>query len=223
MSESYQSQSLPPRISSKTAQSMPFSGYLRGEDLERSKQLLETKPDFLSEKQFEIMKAQINDGVPQMEFAWNIAADANNVSTLTFDRLILVKPLSRGTVHINSTDPLVPPVIDPKYLSAPHDKFAFAKGVQFTCTIVDTEPLKSIIVGPVAPEATVQTHENFVNYVNTISVSEHHFVGTSAMTPRSEGGVVDPSLVVYGTSNRIQANAIDDKWLTWSLSERRRL
>ncbi|KAF7373955.1 alcohol dehydrogenase [Mycena sanguinolenta] len=179
----------------------PFSGYLSGEDLERSNQLLETKPDLLSEAQFNIMKAQINAGVPQMEFAWNIAADANNVSTLTFDRLILVKPLSRGTVHINSTDPLVPPVIDPKYLSAPHDKFAFAKGVQFTRTIVDTEPLKSIIVGPVVPDATVQTDEDFVNYVNTISVSEHHFVGTSAMTPRSEGGVVDPSLVVYGTSN----------------------
>ncbi|KAJ7257541.1 hypothetical protein B0H12DRAFT_1232574 [Mycena haematopus] len=179
----------------------PFSGYLSGEDLQHSEQLLETKPTLLSEAQFNIMKAQINNGVPQMEFAWNVAADANNVSTLTFDRLILVKPLSRGTVHINSTDPLVPPVIDPKYLSAPHDKFAFAKGVQFTRTIVDTEPLKSIIVGPVVPDATVQTDEDFVNYVNTISVSEHHFVGTSAMTPRSEGGVVDPSLVVYGTSN----------------------
>ncbi|KAF8172240.1 hypothetical protein K438DRAFT_1981691 [Mycena galopus ATCC 62051] len=180
----------------------PFSGYLSDADLRRSRELLETKPDLLSETQFEIMKAQIQAGVPQMEFAWNVAADANNVSTLTFDRLILVKSLSRGTVvpH-NSTDPLVPPVIDPKYLSAPHDKFAFAKGVQYTRTIVDTEPLKSIVVGPVLPDASVRTDEDFVNYVNTISVSEHHFVGTSAMTPRSEGGVVDPSLLVYETSN----------------------
>ncbi|KAJ7609555.1 hypothetical protein DFH06DRAFT_1246833 [Mycena polygramma] len=179
----------------------PFSGYLSGADLKRSEELLETKPELLSEAQFKVMKEQIKAGVPQMEFAWNIAADANNVSTLTFDRLILVKPLSRGTVHINSTDPLVAPVIDPKYLSAPHDKFALAKGVQFTRTIVNTEPLKSIVAGPVVPDATVQTDDDFVNYVNTKSVSEHHFVGTSAMTPRSEGGVVDPSLVVYGTSN----------------------
>ncbi|KAJ7321714.1 GMC oxidoreductase-domain-containing protein [Mycena albidolilacea] len=92
----------------------PFSGYLSGEDLKRSEELLQTKPDLLSEAQFKFMKEQIKAGVPQMEFAWNVAADANNVSTLRFDRLILVKPLSRGTVHINSTDPLEPPVIDPK-------------------------------------------------------------------------------------------------------------
>ncbi|KAJ7924701.1 GMC oxidoreductase-domain-containing protein [Mycena leptocephala] len=137
----------------------PFSGYLSATDLQRSEELLQTKPELLSEAQFKVMKDQIKAGVPQMEFAWNVAADANNVSTLTFDRLILVKPLSRGTVHINSTDPLVPP-------------FAFAKGVQFTRTIVDTEPLKSIVVGPVTPDATVQTDDDFVNYVNTKSVSE---------------------------------------------------
>ncbi|KAJ7038992.1 hypothetical protein C8F04DRAFT_1255561 [Mycena alexandri] len=179
----------------------PFSGYLSAADLQRSEELLQTKPELLSDAQFKIMKEQIEAGVPQMEFAWNVAADGNNVTTLTFDRLILVKPLSRGTVHINSTDPLVPPVIDPKYLSAPHDKFAFAKAVQYTRTIVNAEPLKSIIVGPVLPDATVQTDDDFVNYVNTKSVSEHHFVGSSAMVPRAEGGVVDPSLVVYGTSN----------------------
>ncbi|KAK6984881.1 alcohol dehydrogenase, partial [Favolaschia claudopus] len=192
----------------------PFSGYLSAEDLHRSEQLLQTKPDLLSEAQFKVMKKQIKNGVPQMEFAWartiffspacldsNVATNSNNITTLTFDRLILSKPFSRGTVHINSTDPLIPPVIDPKYLSAPHDKFAFAKGVQYTRKIVDTEPLKSIIAAPLSPDASVQTDEDFVNYVNTVSVSEHHFVGTSAMTPRSEGGVVDPSMVVYGTTN----------------------
>ncbi|KAK7046410.1 alcohol dehydrogenase [Favolaschia claudopus] len=179
----------------------PFSGYLSAEDLSRSEQLLQTKPDLLSEAQFRVMKKQIKNGVPQMEFAWNVATNSNNITTLTFDRLILSKPFSRGTVHINSTDPLIPPVIDPKYLSAPHDKFAFAKGVQYTRKIVDTEPLKSIIAGPLSPDASVQTDEDFANYVNTVSVSEHHFVGTSAMTPRSEGGVVDPSMVVYGTTN----------------------
>ncbi|KAJ7493778.1 hypothetical protein FB451DRAFT_448970 [Mycena latifolia] len=188
-------------IRSAIIDAQPFSGYLNASDLQRSEELLATKPELLSEAQFQVMKDMIKEGVPQMEFAWNIASDANNVSTLTFDRIILLKPFSRGTVHINSTNPLDDPVIDPKYLSAPHDKFAFVKAVQFTRTIVDTEPLKSIVVGPVLPDATVQTEADFFNYVNTKSNSEHHFVGTSAMTPRSEGGVVDPSLLVYGTSN----------------------
>ncbi|KAJ7114555.1 hypothetical protein C8R43DRAFT_1156578, partial [Mycena crocata] len=101
-------------IRSAIIDAQPFSGYLNGTDLQRSAQLLETKPDLLSEAQFKVMKGLIKEGVPQMEFAWNVAADANNVSTLTFDRLILLKPFSRGTVHINSTNPLEDPVIDPK-------------------------------------------------------------------------------------------------------------
>ncbi|KAJ7257827.1 hypothetical protein C8J57DRAFT_545692 [Mycena rebaudengoi] len=179
----------------------PFSGYMNAADLQRSRELLETKPEFVSDKEFQVLKEQINQGVPQMEFAWNVAADANNVTTLNFDRIILLKPLSRGTVHLNSTNPLDPPIIDPKYLSAPHDKFAFVKAVQYTRTLVDTEPLKSIVVGPVVPDATVQTEEDFTNYVNALSSSEHHFAGTCAMIPRDEGGVVDPSLLVYGTAN----------------------
>jgi hypothetical protein len=48
----------------------PFSGYLNATDLQRSNELLKTKPALLSEAQFEVMKQQINNGVPQMEFAW---------------------------------------------------------------------------------------------------------------------------------------------------------
>jgi hypothetical protein len=48
----------------------PFSGYLSGEDLKRSEELLQTKPDLLSEAQFKVMKEQIKADVPQMEFAW---------------------------------------------------------------------------------------------------------------------------------------------------------
>ncbi|KAG6918276.1 hypothetical protein DXG01_015650 [Tephrocybe rancida] len=151
----------------------PFSKYLTGADLERSKNMLSTPPTGLSTPQFNIMKDFIlNTDVPQMEFAWNIAADTNNVSTLTFDRIILLKPLSRGLVHINSTNPLDPPVIDPRYLNAPHDKFTFAKAVEYTRKIVSTEPLRSIIEGPVLPGNNVNTEADFIDYVNTQSQSD---------------------------------------------------
>jgi hypothetical protein len=48
----------------------PFSGYLSATDLQRSEELLQTKPELLSEAQFKVMKDQIKAGVPQMEFAW---------------------------------------------------------------------------------------------------------------------------------------------------------
>ncbi|KAJ7611159.1 GMC oxidoreductase-domain-containing protein [Roridomyces roridus] len=179
----------------------PLHGFLNATEMKRAEELLRSKPELLSENQFALMKKLIQEDVPHMEWAWNIAADANNVSTLTFDRIILSRPFSRGFVHINSTDPLVDPLIDPKYLSAPIDKFLFAKGIEYTRKIVSTEPLKSIIAGPVSPSASVESEDDFVDFVNEQGVAEHHFVGTSSMIPRSEGGVVDPSMVVYGTSN----------------------
>ncbi|KAF9466969.1 GMC oxidoreductase-domain-containing protein, partial [Collybia nuda] len=146
----------------------PFNKYLDAIDLERSRKMLSGPPAGLSEPQFRIMKKMIETtDVPQMEFAWNIAADSNNVSTLTFDRIILLKPLSRGFVHINSTNPLDLPIVDPRYLNSPHDKFVFAKAVEYTRTIVNTEPLKSIIEGPVVPGSSVQTEADFLNDVNT--------------------------------------------------------
>jgi hypothetical protein len=48
----------------------PFSGYMNAADLQRSRELLETKPEFVSDKEFQVLKEQINQGVPQMEFAW---------------------------------------------------------------------------------------------------------------------------------------------------------
>ncbi|KAF8058633.1 hypothetical protein FPV67DRAFT_1455169 [Lyophyllum atratum] len=140
-------------------------------------------------------------GESEQIFAINVAPGEKGTANLVFDRIVLLRPLSRGFVHINSTDPLIPPLIDPKYLSAPHDKFVLAKAVEYTRTLVNTEPLKSLIEGPILPDSTVQTEDDFLEFINTQSQSEHHFVGTAAMTPRSQGGVVDPSLVVYGTSN----------------------
>ncbi|GLB37972.1 putative flavin adenine dinucleotide binding [Lyophyllum shimeji] len=164
--------------------------------------MLSAKPAALWKPQFDIMKQIIETtDIPQMEFAWNVAAGENGTTNLIFDRIVLLKPFSRGFVHINSTEPLAPPVIDPKYLSAPHDKFVLAKAIEYTRTLVNKEPLKSHIDGSILPDSTVQTEEDFVDFVNTQSRSEHHFVGTAAMTPRSQGGVVDPSLIVYGTSN----------------------
>ncbi|KAG6889534.1 hypothetical protein C0992_004793 [Termitomyces sp. T32_za158] len=149
----------------------PFSALFNASDLARSREILSVKPPNISIKQFDIMKTMIEEtDVPQVEFAWNIAADQNNVTSLVFDRLILLKPLSRGFVHVNSTNPLDPPVINPRY--ATHDKFALAKAVQYTRTLVNTEPLKALVEGPLIPDQNVQTDEDFVNFVDEQSVSE---------------------------------------------------
>lgn len=68
-------------------------------------------------------------------------------------------------------------------------QFVFTKAVEFTRKMTSTEPLKSIIEGkgnsravstilivthsgPILPDATVQTEDDFTNYINTLSQSE---------------------------------------------------
>ena len=53
-------------------------------------------------------------------------------------------PLSSGTVHISSADPLSKPIVDPKYLSNDVDLEILAHGVRFTHKLHSEEPLKSV-------------------------------------------------------------------------------
>ncbi|KAG6901754.1 hypothetical protein C0995_008319 [Termitomyces sp. Mi166 len=145
----------------------PFSAFFNSSDLSRSRQILSVKPPQISTRQFNIMEIMIEKtDVPQVEFAWvgrqlwnyiaanitshaqNVATDQDNGTSLAFDRLVLLKPLSRGFV------------------------FALAKAVQYTRTLVDTEPLKGLVEGPLIPDQTVQTEEDFVNFINKQSGSE---------------------------------------------------
>lgn len=64
----------------------PFSGYLSGTDLQHSQELLQTKPELLSEAQFKVMKEQIEAGVPQMEFAWVLILHLNSAVPYEFNR-----------------------------------------------------------------------------------------------------------------------------------------
>ena len=60
---------------------------------------------------------------------------------------ILEHPFSRGSVHINSSDPTVYPSVNPNYLSAEVDLEIFADIVLHLQTIARTEPLASLLKG----------------------------------------------------------------------------
>ncbi|KIJ24192.1 GMC oxidoreductase [Sphaerobolus stellatus SS14] len=86
-----------------------------------------------------------------------------------------IHPLSRGTVHITSKDAQVPPAIQPNYLANPADLDILCKTVKFAYKVT--------------------------RYVQETMLTVHHPVGAASMMPREDGGVIDPSLLVYGTSN----------------------
>ncbi|EKM52126.1 uncharacterized protein PHACADRAFT_212710 [Phanerochaete carnosa HHB-10118-sp] len=85
-------------------------------------------------------------------------------------------PFSRGSIHITSSDPAKAPQIDPRYF--------------------DHEAEKEVVPGP-----EVATDEQLVEFAKSIFVTTWHTCGSCSMLPKEKGGVVDPSLTVYGTNN----------------------
>nr|VWP00800.1 Adenylate cyclase AcyA [Ganoderma boninense] len=113
-------------------------------------------------------------------------------------------PFSRGSVHINTTNPLAAPAIDPKYADKNIDLQIVLEGTKFVRTVTETEPLASLIVAPRLPvfNTTQPTDADWLQYITANLSSIYHPVGTAAMLPQELGGVVDPkTLKVYGTSN----------------------
>ncbi|KAI0780702.1 alcohol oxidase [Trametes elegans] len=148
-----------------------------------------------------------DDAISDLEFILNPTGNVTalppipGVSYVTLGAGIM-HPFSRGTVHLNSTDPLAPPVIDPQYLSNAVDFESMLEAVRFAQKIAASPPFASAIVAPHDPPANATDESGLLAYVRAATSPFWHPAGTAAMVPRSLGGVVDPStLKVYGTSN----------------------
>ncbi|KAF9476809.1 FAD/NAD(P)-binding domain-containing protein [Pholiota conissans] len=114
----------------------------------------------------------------------------------------LLHPLSRGTVHIGSLNALAPPLIDPNYYGNEADLDLLIEIMKFTMKLVATPPMADIVRSHVLPEFDiVNDEEKLKQYVKENCRSVFHPVGTAAMLPREDGGVVDSELRVYGTTN----------------------
>lgn len=114
----------------------------------------------------------------------------------------LMHPLSRGNVHIKSANISEPPLLDPRLLTSEHDLQGLIEIGKLARKIGQTEPLSSILFAEHEPGlSTVDTEEDWADFVRNTSLSLFHVAGTCAMLPKEEGGVVDPALKVWGTTN----------------------
>ena len=116
---------------------------------------------------------------------------------------ILLKPFSRGTIRLNATDPLGPPIVDYRLLSNPVDLQLHVRMQQYLrhhfATSPALAPLAPVELDPGPSLPSDKDVENWLIKQNKLSASNAHQVGTAAMMPRELGGVVDGELRVYGT------------------------
>jgi choline dehydrogenase len=119
------------------------------------------------------------------------------------------RSLSRGSIHINSSDPTAHPTINPAYFQHPLDLDMMARATLHCLTFTEIEPLKSVfrrdengqVIGAKAGGKLPKTLDEAKEFVKANTATEYHPVGTCAMLPKDKGGVVDSELKVYGTSN----------------------
>jgi choline dehydrogenase-like flavoprotein len=110
----------------------------------------------------------------------------------------IMHPFARGSVHINGSDSATNPIIDPRYMSTPYDLEALKQAVMYTRKIANTAPYTDVWVKEFDPGQAVQTDAQWEKYVRDNVYTFYHPMGTCAMLPKKDGGVVDPQLRVYG-------------------------
>ena len=113
--------------------------------------------------------------------------------------LTLLKPFSRGTVLINTTDPLQPPRIDWGAFTNPVDVETMVAAVRKQRDLVATAAMREIDPVEVAPGANLTSDEQLRAALRQQAVPTYsHLSSTCSMMKREYGGVVGPGLKVYG-------------------------
>ncbi|KAK4545937.1 hypothetical protein LTR36_002501 [Oleoguttula mirabilis] len=114
---------------------------------------------------------------------------------------VIQHPFARGSIHINASNPSGHPIIDPNYLSKPYDLQAVVEAAKFNRKIAQTSSLQTYWTTEHEPGLNVTTDEQWLAFARNTTLSIYHPMGTCAMLPRNESGVLSSSLLVYGTSN----------------------
>ncbi|KAH9887621.1 GMC oxidoreductase [Cubamyces lactineus] len=113
----------------------------------------------------------------------------------------LQHPFSQGRIYISSSDPFTPPVIDPQYLSHSADLTILREGLKLARKIGNTAPLSNYLDSEVTPGSSVQSDDDWEQWLATQIGTEYHPSCSCAMLPLEQGGVVDADLKVYGLAN----------------------
>ncbi|KAK6001670.1 hypothetical protein QM012_002160 [Aureobasidium pullulans] len=123
----------------------------------------------------------------------------------TFAAFWQTLPLSTGSVHLSSDHPSRP-LINPNWLQFDFD-FRVQVALLKFCRRLYSRPPLSALNNPVETSPGYSalplnaTDAQYRAFFNSSGQAVWHGVGTAAMMSRELGGVIDPQMLVYGTSN----------------------
>lgn len=130
--------------------------------------------------------------------------------------VVCLHALSEGTIRLNSTNPYDYPIIDPRYLSDPHNKDidTIYEGIELAFQLVDTEPFRKINTtlqgGPLeaCSQYEYRTRDYWYCAIRQVTMDIYHPVGSAKMGPNPDNGdVVNHECKVHGIRNLRVADA----------------
>ena len=137
--------------------------------------------------QFHFLAASgAEEGVPSVPSGYGITLNSYTL-----------RPRSRGTVRLRSSDPGALPLIDPNFLADPHDLKTSAEGVRISREIFSQPSLMKYIRRQHLPGEEVKTQADFEAYARRYGRTSYHPTCTCKMGVDTMA-VVDPQLRVHG-------------------------
>jgi choline dehydrogenase len=117
-----------------------------------------------------------------------------------------LRPESRGTCHIRSSDPAAPPLICPNYLSATADRAVAVESILHARRLMATEALARYQPVEVLPGPAVSSEDELLLAAGRIATTIFHPVSTARMGSDAMA-VVTPDLRVHGMEGLSVADA----------------
>lgn len=81
------------------------------------------------------------------------------------------------------------------------------EGLKLARKLGETAPISSTLTNETSPGSSVQTDDQWLDWITKSAGTEFHPSSSCAMLPRNQGGVVDANLRVYGLANVRVADA----------------
>ena len=108
-----------------------------------------------------------------------------------------LRPESRGSVEIRSSDPLMPPAMKPNYLSAEADRICAIEAIKYARRLAATEALRPYLVEEYRPGSSVCTDDEILGFAREYGATIFHPSGTCKMGSDAMA-VTDARLRVHG-------------------------
>lgn len=142
-----------------------------------------------------------NSTVPLAEILWF------PVETQIVAQFWNLLPLSRGSIHITSSNSSVPPAIHPNFFQLPIDMYVEAAIAIRVREFFATPPFSQLVTSEISPAFGVVPQNAtwrdpvWETWIQEAVSSNSHPLSTCAMLSKDLGGVVDTEGKVYGTKN----------------------